>query len=130
MGFLWNLYKKFAGMAKKPPLSGEVARRNAETERLQQICDDLSVTFGDSVPTPFVPSGHFPLIGGIGPWKGSQGVRAAGSAYQRRNTRRALDSVARATSSAGMPRRSAIFLATYGTRLGSQRRPRKGSGAM
>ena len=67
MGLLWNLYKKFAGMAKKPPLSGEVARRNAETERLQQICDDLSVTFGDSVPTPFVPSGHFPLIGGIGP---------------------------------------------------------------
>ena len=38
--------------------------------------------------------------------------------------------VARATSSAGMPRRSAIFLATYGTKLGSQRRPRKGSGAM
>ena len=28
-----------------------------------------------SIPTPFVPSGHFPLIGGIGPWKGSQGVR-------------------------------------------------------
>ena len=26
-----------------------------------------------SIPTPFVPSGHFPLIGGIGPWKGSQG---------------------------------------------------------
>ena len=23
-----------------------------------------------SIPTPFVPSGHFPLIGGIGPWKG------------------------------------------------------------
>ena len=21
---------------------------------------------------PFVPSGHFPLIGGIGPWEGSQ----------------------------------------------------------
>ena len=39
----------------------------AETERSQQICDNLSVTFGDSVPTPFVPSGHFPLIGGIGP---------------------------------------------------------------
>ena len=82
-----------------------------------------------SIPTPFVPSGHFPLIEGIGPWKGSQGVRAAGSAYQRRKTRRALNSVARATSSAGMPRRSAIFLATYGTKLGSQRRPRKGSGA-
>ena len=26
-----------------------------------------------SIPTPFVPSGHFPLIGGIGPWKGSLG---------------------------------------------------------
>ena len=43
----------------------------AETERSQQICDNLSVTFGDSIPTPFVPLGHFPLIGGIGPWKGS-----------------------------------------------------------
>ena len=32
-----------------------------------------------SIPTPFVPSGHFPLIGGIGPWKGSQGVRTARS---------------------------------------------------
>ena len=30
-----------------------------------------------SIPTPFVPSGHFPLIGGIGPWKGSQGMRTA-----------------------------------------------------
>mgnify|MGYP007077299556 CR=1 FL=1 len=38
------------GGAKKPPLSGEVARRNAGTERLQQIYDDLSVTFGDSSP--------------------------------------------------------------------------------
>ncbi len=26
-----------------------------------------------SIPTPFVPSGHFPLIGGIGPWNGSRG---------------------------------------------------------
>ena len=24
-----------------------------------------------SIPTPFVASGHFPLIGGIGPWEGS-----------------------------------------------------------
>ena len=32
------------GGAKKPPLSGEVARRNAGTERLQQICDNLSVS--------------------------------------------------------------------------------------
>ena len=29
-----------------------------------------------SIPTLFVPSGHFPLIGGIGPWKGSQGLCA------------------------------------------------------
>ena len=43
----------------------------AETERSPQICSNLSVTFGDSIPTPFVPSGHFPLIGGIGPWEGS-----------------------------------------------------------
>ena len=28
----------------------------------------------DSIPTPFAPSGHFPLIGGIGPWKGSLGA--------------------------------------------------------
>ena len=27
-----------------------------------------------SIPTPFVPSGHFPLIGGIGPWEGSLSV--------------------------------------------------------
>ena len=45
----------------------------AETERLSRICDNLSVCFADSIPTPFVPSGHFPLIGGIGPWEGSQG---------------------------------------------------------
>ena len=36
-----------------------------------QICCNPSVSFADSIPTPFVPSGHFPLIGGIGPWKGS-----------------------------------------------------------
>ena len=42
----------------------------AETERLSRICDNLSVCFADSIPTPFVPSGHFPLIGGIGPWEG------------------------------------------------------------
>ena len=65
-GIFVEFIQKICGNGKNP-LSGEVARRNAETERLQQICDDLSVTFGDSVPTPFVPSGHFPLIGGIGP---------------------------------------------------------------
>ena len=59
-----------------------MARRNAETERSYQICSNLSVCFADSIPTPFVPSGHFPLIGGIGPWKGSQGVRTAGSAAE------------------------------------------------
>ena len=34
---------------------------------------NLSVSYADSIPTPFVPSGHFPLIGGIGPWEGSLG---------------------------------------------------------
>ena len=30
-----------------------------------------------SLPTPFVPSGHFPLIGGIGPWEGSLGINGS-----------------------------------------------------
>ncbi|MEI3065271.1 MAG: hypothetical protein V8S99_10935, partial [Oscillospiraceae bacterium] len=49
--------KRFMGCAKKPPLSGEAARRNAETERLQQICDDLSVASGAQLPLigkPFI----------------------------------------------------------------------------
>ena len=59
------------GCAEKSlPLQGRWTG-GAGTERSWQICDNLSVTFGDSIPTPFVPSGHFPLIGGIGPWKGS-----------------------------------------------------------
>ena len=57
MGFLWNLYKKFAGMAKMPPLKGEVARRNAETERLLQICDDLSVSLRLTAPLSGEPRG-------------------------------------------------------------------------
>ena len=45
--------------------------------------DNLSVSAAPSqLPTPFVPSGHFPLIRGIGPWKGSQGVRTAGNAQK------------------------------------------------
>ena len=48
----------------------------AETERSCQICDTLSVSLAaDSIPTPFVPSGHFPLIGGIGPWEGGFGYK-------------------------------------------------------
>ena len=48
-----------------------------QNSECSEICDVRipSVSFADSVPTPFGPSGHFPLIGGIGPWKGSQGVR-------------------------------------------------------
>ena len=42
-----------------------------------QSCNNLSVSAAPSQhPSPFVPSGHFPLIGGIGPWKGSQGLCA------------------------------------------------------
>ena len=42
---------------KKPPLSGEVARRNVETERLQQICDDLSVSLRLTAPLRREPRG-------------------------------------------------------------------------
>ncbi len=42
------------GGAKKPPLSGEVARRNAGTERLQQICDDLSVSLRLTASLPLL----------------------------------------------------------------------------
>ena len=50
-----------------------------------QICDNLSVSAAPSQhpSPPFVPSGHFPLIGGIGPWKGSQGARTAGGAAEK-----------------------------------------------
>ena len=43
----------------------------AETERLSRICDNLSVCFADSIPTPFVPSGHFPLMGESAPGRGA-----------------------------------------------------------
>ena len=39
--------------------------------RFSALRDNLSVCFAASIPTPFVPAGHFPLIGGIGPWEGS-----------------------------------------------------------
>ena len=57
MGFLLVFTKIFAGYAKKPPLSGEVARRNAETERLQQICDGLSVSLRLTAPLRREPRG-------------------------------------------------------------------------
>ena len=48
-----------------------------------QICDNLSVSASPSQHPypPFVPSGHFPLIGGIGPWKGSQGSALPASPF-------------------------------------------------
>ncbi len=42
----------------------------AGTERLSRICDNLSVCFADSVPTTFVPSGHFPPDRGNRPLRG------------------------------------------------------------
>ena len=39
-------------------------RREEVVSNLRQ---PLSQPAADSIPTPFVPSGHFPLIGGIGP---------------------------------------------------------------
>ena len=49
------------GCAKKPPLSGEAARRNAGTERLQQICDDLSVSLRLTAPLEGEPRGAHPV---------------------------------------------------------------------
>ena len=47
--------------SEKPPLSGEVARWNAETERLLQICDDLSVSLAaDSSPARGALDGAHP----------------------------------------------------------------------
>ncbi len=39
---------------KSLPWKGEVARRNAETERLQQICGDLSVSLRLTAPLPLL----------------------------------------------------------------------------
>ena len=40
-----------------------------QNSECSEICDVRipSVSFADSVPTPFGPSGHFPLIGGNRP---------------------------------------------------------------
>ena len=57
MGFLWDFYKKIYGRRKKASLSGEVARRNAGTERLQQICDNLSVSLRLTAPLEGEPKG-------------------------------------------------------------------------
>ena len=50
-----------------------------QNSECSEICDVRipSVSFADSVPTPFGPSGHFPLIGGIGPLcpRGAQSVK-------------------------------------------------------
>ena len=43
--------------SEKAPLSGEVARRNVETERLQQIYDDLSVSLRLTAPLRGEPRG-------------------------------------------------------------------------
>ena len=68
MGFLWDFYKKIYGVRKKasPERGGGTAERR-DGEAAADLRRPLSQPAADSVPTPFVPSGHFPLIGGIGP---------------------------------------------------------------
>ena len=66
-GSHWSAFPKAS-----PPRGGGSAKPRRRG-RGKFACN-LSVSFGDSIPTPFVPSGHFPLIGGIGPWKGSREV--------------------------------------------------------
>ena len=53
------------------PAADSSPGRGAKGMRTAGGSHNLSVSCADSIPTPFVPSGHFPLIGGIGPWKGS-----------------------------------------------------------
>ena len=69
---------------------GSAERRDGEVEpNLQQ---PLSLPAADSIPTPFVPSGHFPLIGGIGPWKGSLGFASLEAfPYEGKVVRRSRD---------------------------------------
>ena len=75
-----ELYE-FAAETPKPPLAalrtargGGIFEENDGGDMLQNSeCSEISgvriptVSFADSVPPPFGPSGHFPLIGGIGP---------------------------------------------------------------
>ena len=85
-----------------------------------------SVGFADSYPYPLCPFGTFPPDRGNRPLKGKPWACVHGSRY----SFRAFSQVALAAWAAGMPLSSAIFFATSGTRLGSLRFPRYGSGAM
>ena len=68
MGFLWDFYKKIYGVRKKAsPFRGGGSAERRDGEVAADLRQPLSQPAADSVPTPFVPSGHFPLIGGIGP---------------------------------------------------------------
>ena len=78
----------------KPPLAalctvreGGIFEKNAGGDLFQvSECSEIfyvripSVSFADSIPTLFGPSGHFPLIGGIGPLgpRGALGARKKG----------------------------------------------------
>ena len=61
MGFLLVFTKIFAGYAKKPPLSGEVARRNAETERLCRK-ETTSQSASQTAPLGGEPLGMRPIF--------------------------------------------------------------------
>ena len=62
-GSHWSAFPKAS-----PPRGGGSAKPRRRGRRKFAA---TSQALRASIPTPFVPSGHFPLIGGIGPWKGS-----------------------------------------------------------
>ena len=55
------------GAQQSLPFQGRWLGVSRDGEVVANLIKPLSQPAADSVPTPFVPSGHFPLIGGIGP---------------------------------------------------------------
>jgi len=65
--FVEFLQKIYGRRKKASPFRGGGSAERRDGEVAADLRRPLSQPAADSVPTPFVPSGHFPLIGGIGP---------------------------------------------------------------
>ena len=53
--------------SKASPFRGGGSAERRDGEVVPNLQQPLSQPAADSIPTSFVPSGHFPLTGGIGP---------------------------------------------------------------
>ena len=53
--------------SKASPFRGGGSAERRDGEVVPSLQQPLSQPAADSISTPFVPSGHFPLTGGIGP---------------------------------------------------------------